>query len=221
VARGDEAADVEAEAEGGDAGGEEAAVRVRDDAEHRGGDGSVLAEEAEAVAHLDHEEHVGVAGLEVDHLLLQRGVALAAGGGGSRFQGARRRRRRVERLQEPAADGVMGRRRGGIGPFGGGGFGGEGEGARALGWGEGGDGGDGRMRRGGFRVRGRGRWRRRVGGGGRGPGLRGEEAGKHLLLGLTHGVAASAWSVGAGNVGRAGAGCGGNSNERVFEGFRI
>jgi len=78
VARGDEAADVEAEAEGGDAGGEEAAVGVGDDAEHRGCDGGVLAEEAEAVSNLDHEEDVRLAGLEVDDLLLQRRVALAS-----------------------------------------------------------------------------------------------------------------------------------------------
>jgi hypothetical protein len=45
---------------------------------HTGGGGGVFAEEAEAVADLDHEEDVGVAGPEVDDLLLQRVVALAA-----------------------------------------------------------------------------------------------------------------------------------------------
>lgn len=173
VPRGDEAADVEAQAEGRDAGGEEAVVGVGDDAEHGGGNGGVLAEEAEAVTDLDHEEDVGVARLEVDHLLLQRGVAFAA-----RVQSGGRGR--PGRFEQPAAN-VVGRGRGGLGPFGGG-FGGDGEGARALGGREGDDGGDGRLG-------GRSRRRRRIvgGGGGGGPRLGGEEAGEHLLLRLAHG----------------------------------
>ena len=51
---------------------------------------------------------------------------------------------------------------------------------------------------------------------GAGPGFGEKKRESTCCLGLP-----MAWSVGAGNVGRAGAGCGGNSNERVFEGFRI
>lgn len=44
------------------------------DSEDFRGDLGVLAEEAVAVADLDHEEDVGVAGLEVEDLELERGV---------------------------------------------------------------------------------------------------------------------------------------------------